>query len=171
MSKISVDQLIRDIIYITNQQTGLKMLLDQKKSVMAKYFQKSGKRSVGNDEATVYVQDRTSIEYDVDAICSRLPKSLTDKFIKKTYTIDDWASFVAFLKRHGITGQEVRPFITVSKKVDQAVLSSMYEKGEVSLTDLEGCYEATNHSSVCLRLKNADQQIPIAGGQPIGKDE
>lgn len=164
MAKINLDQLMQDIVYISNQQAGLKMLLDQKKAIMAKYFQKSGERSIANDEATVYVQERTDISYDVEAILKRLPKELTSQFIEKSYSIPDWDAFVRFMKRKGVSAQELRPFVSISKQVDQKALSSLYEKGVVSISDLDGCYEATTRSSVCLKMKNVDREIPIVRG-------
>lgn len=169
MSKVNLDQLMQDIIYISNQQTGLKMLLDQKKAIMAKYFQKSGERSIQNDEATVFVQDRTDIQYDIPAILSKLPKEITSQFIDRTYTVPDWDALVRFMKRHGISAQELRPFISVEKQVNQAKLSQMYDHGTIDISDLKGCYEATTRSSVCLRMKNVDREIPIVRGKGNGK--
>lgn len=164
MAKINLDQLMQDIVHVSNQMSGLKMLLDQKKAIMAKYFQKSGERSIANDEATVYVQERTDISYNIEAILKRLPKELTSQFIEKSCSIPDWDAFVRFMKQKGVSAQELRPFVSISKQVDQQALSSLYEKGIVSISDLEGCYEATTRSSVCLKMKNVDREIPIVRG-------
>lgn len=161
MPKVSIDQTMQDIVFINNQLAGLKMLLDQKKAIMAKYFQKSGQKQVANDEATVYIQERTTIDYDVDAILAELPKELTSQFIDKTYAISDWDGLVRLFKKLGISPAQIRPFISVSKQVNQAKLSALYEKGVVSLADLDGMYEATSKQSIALRMKNTDQQIPI----------
>lgn len=163
--KVNLNQLMQDIVYISNQQAGLKMLLDQKKAIVAKYFQQTGEKQLSNDEATLFVQERTDIKYDIPAILKRLPKKLTSQFISRTYTIPDWPAFAAWLKLHDLSPDEVKSFISVEKQVDQARLSKLYEKGYISLSDLDGCYEATNRQSVCLRMKNVDQEIHISRGK------
>ena len=140
MPKISIDKTMQDIVHINNQLAGLQMLLDQKKATMAKYFDKTGERSVANDECSVYVQERTHIDYDVDAILELLDQDITDQFVDRTRSVKDWSAFVAMCKRHGITPKELRPYISVSRSVNQEKLSKLYEKGVVSLSDLKGCY-------------------------------
>ncbi len=162
MPKISIDKTMQDIVHINNQLAGLQMLLDQKKAIMAKYFDKTGERSVANDECSVYVQERTHIDYDVDAILELLNQDITDQFVDRTRSVKDWSAFVAMCKRHGITPKELRPYISVSRSVNQEKLSKLYEKGVVSLSDLKGCYTATVKKSVALRMKNVDREIPIS---------
>ena len=73
MAKISVDKIMDDIVHVQNQIDGLTMLLNQRKATMAQYFDKSGERSCSNDECTVYVQERTNINYDIQALKASLP--------------------------------------------------------------------------------------------------
>ena len=161
MAKVSVDQVMNDIVHVQNQINGLTMLLNQKKATMAKYFDKSGERSASNDECTVYVQERTSIDYDIDALKQTLPRDQYDSFVVTEHSIDDWKGFCRLLKKHGLTSQEVRPFISIVRKVDQQKLNQMYEHGAITIQDLHGCYTATVKKSIVLKLKNTEMEIPI----------
>lgn len=161
MAKISVDQVMDDIVHVQNQINGLTMLLNQKKATMAKYFDKSGERSASNDECTVYVQERTNIDYDIDALKQTLPRDQYDSFVVTEHSIDDWKGFCRLLKKHGLTSQEVRPFISIVRKVDQQKLNQMYEHGAITIQDLHGCYTATVKKSIVLKLKNTEREIPI----------
>ena len=161
MAKISVDQVMDDIVHVQNQINGLTMLLNQKKATMAKYFDKSGERSASNDECTVYVQERTNIDYDIDALKQALPRDQYDSFVVTEHSIDDWKGFCRLLKKHGLTSQEVRPFISIVRKVDQQKLNQMYEHGAITIQDLHGCYTATVKKSIVLKLKNTEREIPI----------
>ena len=161
MAKISVDQVMDDIVHVQNQINGLTMLLNQKKATMAKYFDKSGERSASNDECTVYVQERTNIDYDIDALKQTLPRDQYDSFVVTEHSIDDWKGFCHLLKKHGLTAQEVRPFISIVRKVDQQKLNQMYEHGSITIQDLHGCYTATVKKSIVLKLKNTEREIPI----------
>ena len=161
MAKVSVDQVMNDIVHVQNQINGLTMLLNQKKATMAKYFDKSGERSASNDECTVYVQERTNIDYDIDALKQTLPRDQYDSFVVTEHSIDDWKGFCRLLKKHGLTAQEVRPFISIVRKVDQQKLNQMYEHGAITIQDLHGCYTATVKKSIVLKLKNTEREIPI----------
>lgn len=161
MAKVSVDQVMDDIVHVQNQINGLTMLLNQKKATMAKYFDKSGERSASNDECTVYVQERTNIDYDIDALKQTLPRDQYDSFVVTEHSIDDWKGFCRLLKKHGLTAQEVRPFISIVRKVDQQKLNQMYEHGAITIQDLHGCYTATVKKSIVLKLKNTEREIPI----------
>ena len=161
MAKISVDQVMDDIVHVQNQINGLTMLLNQKKATMAKYFDKTGERSASNDECTVYVQERTNIDYDIDALKRSLPRDQYDSFVVTEHSIDDWKGFCRLLKKHGLTAEEVRPFISIVRKVDQQKLNQMYEHGAITIQDLHGCYTATVKKSIVLKLKNTEREIPI----------
>ncbi len=158
---VSVDQVMDDIVHVQNQINGLTMLLNQKKATMAKYFDKSGERSASNNECTVYVQERTNIDYDIDALKQTLPRDQYDSFVVTEHSIDDWKGFCRLLKKHGLTAQEVRPFISITRKVDQQKLNQMYEHGAITIQDLHGCYTATVKKSIVLKLKNTEREIPI----------
>lgn len=161
MAKVSVDQVMNDIVHVQNQINGLTMLLNQKKATMAKYFDKSGERSASNDDCTVYVQERTNIDYDIDALKQALHRDQYDSFVVTEHSIDDWKGFCRLLKKHGLTAQEVRPFISIVRKVDQQKLNQMYEHGAITIQDLHGCYTATVKKSIVLKLKNTEREIPI----------
>ena len=162
MAKVNVSQTIDEIVSINNQITGLKLLLDHKKALMAKFFEKYNKKQIQNEDATVYVQERTNIEYNIEELENRLDKKLLSQILEKSYTVVDWPAFTQLCKNHGISPKVLRNYISVVKKVDQNKLSKLYEKGEVELTDLEGCYTATTKKSIALRMKNVEQEIPIS---------
>lgn len=161
MPKISVDKLMQDIVYINNQLSGLKMLLEQKKKIMAKYFDVSGHRSITNDEATCYISEKTNIEYDVEELQNHLSKEILNKFIESNYKIKNWNKFTKLCKEHGIKPKELKEFIFVEKKVNQEKLAKLYEKGEVEPAELQGCYTCTVKKSIALRMKNVEKVIPI----------
>ena len=161
MAKVSVDQVMDDIVHVQNQINGLTMLLNQKKATMAKYFDKTGERSASNDDCTVYVQERTNIDYDIDALKQSLPRDQYDSFVVTEHSIDDWKGFCRLLKKHGLTAEEVRPFISIVRKVDQQKLNQMYEHGAITIQDLHGCSTATVKKSIVLKLKNTEREIPI----------
>lgn len=163
--KISIDKTMQDIVYIKNQIDGLTLLLNNKKSIMAKYFEKSGNRSIENDDCTVYVAERAKVNYDVDKIQESLPKELYSQFIVNTRTISDWNYFGKLMRSKGITMDQLRPCISVKKEVDQKALDKLYERGKVDIRDLDGCYEAVVNKSIVLKMKDIERSIPISDAE------
>lgn len=161
MAKISIDKTMEDIVSIQNQINGLQMLLQAKKSIMSKFFEKTGKRRVDTDECIVFVKENTRIEYDVDAILKNVDEKLTKQFIKKDCKIVDWDGFVKFFKRLGADPKELRRFLSITRKVDEDVLKKLYESGELSIEDLDRCYDANVTKSIILKMKNIDREIPV----------
>ena len=159
--KVSVDKVLNDIVYLRNQIDGLSLLLTQKKQKVAKYFEFSGKSKISNDDVVVYTQENTKVNYDVHALMDTLPEGLWAQFIETTYEIPDFKKFVSLCKQHGITGKELRPYIHVARSVNNRKLSDLYEKKQLELADIEGCYEATVTKSVAIRLKDTNESIQL----------
>ena len=159
--KINIDKTMDECVSIQNQIDGLKLLLIQRKQLLAKYFESTGKKQLSNSDCIIYVSEKTTVDYDVDAILDKVDRDLTDVFITKDYTIRDWPRFVKFMKSQGITGKELRPYIDVKKQVDKSALSKLYDSKKITLSDLEGCYTANVTKSVVLRLKDAKQEINL----------
>ena len=163
--KVNIDKTMSDIVSLQNQITGLQMLLDQKKNIMAKYFDKTGNRSVSNDDCTVFVQERTTINYDVEKIRNRLSKDKCEKFIESEGYVDseNWKTFVRLMKKYNVPPIEMFKSMKTRRVVDQKKLSRMYENGEIELKELKGCYEASVKKSVVLKMKDVNKEITIKG--------
>ena len=161
MGKIDLDKIMDDCVAIQNQLDGLSLLLMQKKQTLAKYFDQSGKRQLSNDDCTISVQERTTVDYDIEALSEKLPKNILPLVIEKHFEINDWDAFAKFLKRKGISGQEVRPYISITKNVNKDNLSKLYDQKKLSIKDIQGCYTAKVTKSVVLRLKDAKREINI----------
>lgn len=159
--KINIDDTMDEIVSIQNQIAGLTQLLSNKKAIMARYFDKSGNRSVSNDECTCYVQERTNITYDVEALRRALSKPQFNFVCKPNYHITDWKAFISVLRDHGVEPEDIKPFILVEREVEQDKLSKLYDKGELDIKKLSGCYEATTKKSIVLKMKNIHKEIPI----------
>lgn len=161
MPKVDIDHVMDECVSIQNQINGLNLLLVNKKQTLAKYFEVTGKRQISNDDCVVSVQERTTVDYDIDALSEKLPDEILSKIIEKRYEIVDWDKFVKFLKSYGIKSSSIRPHISVTKSINKENLSSLYERKKLSIKDIEGCYTAKITKSVVLRLKNAKQEINI----------
>ena len=161
MTKVDIDHVQDECVSFQNQINGLNLLLVNKKQTLAKYFEATGTRQISNDDCVISVQERTTVDYDIDALSEKLPDEILSKIIEKRYEIVDWDKFVKFLKSYGIKSSAIRPHISVTKTINKENLSALYERKKLSIKDIEGCYTAKITKSVVLRLKNAKQEINI----------
>lgn len=162
MKKVNIGDTMEEIVSLQNQINGLQMLLANKKSLMARYFEKTGKSQVSNSECTVFVQTRTKINYNMMALQEELEEDLLKEFVDKEYKINNWDKFTEIMKKHQVISSEIKPYIDVSRTVNEKKLNKLYEIGKIDIMDLQGCYDAKVSKSVVLKMKNVDREIPIA---------
>ena len=159
--KISVEQLMDDVLYISNQIKGLNMLLDQKKKLCKEYFKKTGHKSLSNDQLTIYTQERTKIDYDIEAIEETLPKEIYRQFIDKNIEVLNPKGLIALLKQYGVPAHQYRKCLVVTKSVNEDKLRHLYDSGAITVEDLEGCYDASTKLSVALKVKCTDAELKL----------
>ena len=111
------------------------------------------------------MQERTTINYDIEKIRNRLTKDKCEKFIESERYIDseNWKTFVSLMKKYNVPPIEMFKSMKTRRVVDQKKLSRMYENGEIELKELKGCYEASVKKSVVLKMKDVNKEIPIKG--------
>lgn len=161
MSKVNIDQVLDEVTSIQNQISGLNLLLSNKKQMLAHYFEKTGNRSVENEDCSCYVQERTNITYDMEALRKALSKPQLNSITDVKYSIRDWKGFISELQKHDLSPKLFKPYISVDREVNPSKLNSVYEKGELSLSDISNCYTATVKKSVAIRMKHASNEIPV----------
>lgn len=159
--KISINDTMNDIVSLKNQIAGLNMLLENKKAIMAKYFDKTGNRTISNDDCTVYVAERTNIEYDIDKLKKRLQPHILKQFIVTQREITDWKEFCRVMKKYGIGYVELKDAISKKEVVDQKELTKLYERGDISLDDIKGCYTASVKKSIVLKMNDTNNELTI----------
>lgn len=164
MSKVNISQVMEEIASITNQISGLNMLLSDRKNIMQKYFEESGNRQRETEDCTVYVQDRTTVKYDIEKLSKVLPLDVYKAVVESSASITDLREFTKLLRSFGLDKeqmQEVRKLLEVEKKVNQDELSKLYDEGKLTVDSLSGCYEAAVKKSIVVRMKSSKPKIPV----------
>lgn len=93
----------------------------------------------GEDLVVNKVQ-KTSIDFDVDALENNLSKEMCKDVIDKSYTITDINRLIVYLKSCGVDPKIFKSFINVTKTVDEKKLDKLEDLGLISKEQLEGCY-------------------------------
>lgn len=152
---VNVKQLVEEIGTLKMNIVQMEHILSEKKKIIGHFFDKSGKTSISSGNTTVYVQTKTTIDYDIPALKKKLDKELYDQIVDKKYVISDIEGLKKFINQQDTPFSfiDLKPFISVEKSVNKEQLSNLYEKGELSLDDLDGCYSAKVTKTVAQRIK------------------
>lgn len=158
--KVSIDKLMQDVFYLNNQIKGLQYLMDQKKKLFKKYFQTTGHKSVSNDDVSIYTQERTKIDYDINKLKKEKPE-IAKKILAKKIEVTDVKGLMALFKKYGVSKQEMKACLKPYAEVDEAKLTKLYESGTITVDDLKGYYNATSKLSIAIKVKNADGDLKM----------
>ena len=152
---VNVKQVVEEIGTLKIRIVELEHILSEKKKVIGKYFDKSGKTSLSSGNTTVYVQTKTTIDYDIPALKKKLDKELYDQIVDKKYIISDIKGLKEFINNLDtpFSFVDLKPFISVERSVNKEQLSRLYENGKLSFDDLDGCYNAKVMKTVAQRIK------------------
>lgn len=80
------------------------------------------------------------ITWDIPKLKKKLSKSVIDKIIDKTYTINDFDGLVKYLKSCNVDPKIFKRFIDVEEKVINEQMDLLSDIGEISSEDVAGCY-------------------------------
>ena len=148
----TIDDLLQDCVSLNNQIAGLQLLLKQKKDKITEFMKASGETKLKSEGITCYVQERTKVNYNTKKMRDELPKEMLKQFIKRDAKIYDTKLFLKQLAASGIPSSTFKDSVEFNYVVDENALSKAYEKGTITLEDLEGYYEAETTKTVAFRF-------------------
>lgn len=84
---------------------------------------------------------KKTILWNADKLKKKLNKNHYSEAVDKTYTISNMPGLIKYLKRCGVDPVKFKSFIDVAETVNETKLNNLYELGEISKADIEGCYD------------------------------
>lgn len=111
---------------------------------------------IKGNKFSVTFSKRLTVDYDVEKTSIRLKdrgasKSVIDTAIKKTYSVVNAKEFLDKLKEIGVPIKFVKKHIVSSSYVDKEGLQELFDLNVITLSDLEGCYDAKVTSVVTVK--------------------
>lgn len=77
----------------------------------------------------------------LDRLKEKLPKTVLNSVIDKTYTVNDWDGFKDYMKAIGANPKVLISYFDVEEKLNESALDEAAQAGTITEEDLEGCYE------------------------------
>lgn len=156
--KVNINQTVTEMAALKRQIAMLESMYKVKRNIMQKFFEKSGEKNYANDYASVYVQTKTTVDYDIPKLKNALDKELFNEIVERKPQITDWDGLLKLFKEKGIPKEEIKKYISVETAVSEKVVNKLYEEGELKLEDIEGCYTAKVTKTVALKLKEGQDE-------------
>lgn len=103
----------------------------------------------------------TIVVWDPDKLEKCLSKKEREKVIEKKYSIEDMAGLIKYLKSCGVDPKVFKSFITVERKVCVEALEQLEALGEVTQSELKGCYSVETKTSY-LRIGSVEDKNQCA---------
>lgn len=96
-------------------------------------------REFGNVKVNHVV--RKMIKWDVTKLKAKLSPELCAEIIEKEYYISDIQGLVKYLKSCGVNPKKFKRYLIITEKVNQKKMDELSEIGDITASDVEGCYE------------------------------
>ena len=96
-----------------------------------------------------------NIVFDADKLEEKLPKSLSQKVLKRKIILDDIRGFIEYAKSLGATPEEIRKFVVIEREVNKEQLERLYDTGSITDLQLDGCY-TTKKSSQYYKITESE---------------
>lgn len=81
------------------------------------------------------------VKFDTVKLKKKLDKETFNDVSETVYKINDMQGLVSYLKECDVDPNIFKSFIDVETKINQKKLDNLYDLGEVTEEDIEGCYE------------------------------
>lgn len=153
---MKVNKVIKETHSMQQQVKELNEKIEEHKKYIQKYFdeQESLDNSInaGNVKATKVTS--AYIKYNGYSLERSLKKKektkIVDQVIKKKYEVVDIKAFTDLIKLTAITPHELKKHLHIIRTVDGDAVKRLFEKGDITKEDLDGCFESNIVNSIRL---------------------
>ena len=157
---MNVKDIIKNANAIEKQISRLSVELNECKNKIQQFFDKKGIKNIvvenEDQNGLTLVANKTErvyIDYDMDKLKEKLDKNVFDKIVVKQYIVVDMEGLVTLLREVGVKPREFKEFIKTIITPNKESLKNLYEIGEITKADLEGCYSAKIVKSIQIKEK------------------
>lgn len=120
-------------------------------ALFEEYFQACGTKKMVFDNPeddslqggmiTVTRVQNTKIHWDLKKLKENISRKVFNQVVTKSYTIIDFNGLVEYLKSCGVDPRVFKKYISVDCKVNESEIDRLSEIGEISQSDIDGCYK------------------------------
>ena len=157
---MNVKDLIKRTYSIAKQANSLKKEYIENRAKIQEFFDKKGLNEVevdpdpimaeANHISKIIVRKSESIKlvYIPEKLKESLDKELYNEIVSKQYSISDINGLIKLIKNAGISFKDFKKCINITESVSKEKIEHLYDVGDITKEDLEGCYTATIVKSI-----------------------
>jgi len=104
------------------------------------------------DDIVASKRERVDIQYFPDKLRESLTKKAFNKVTNRTYIIKDIDGLIEILKEAEISPRDFKKYIEPQITVNKEAIKQLFETGDITKEDLDGCYSAKIVKYIDLRV-------------------
>ena len=151
---MNIKDIVVETYSIIKETNRLNEKYKENKEEIQKFFDKKkidyievepNKEAVDNGITMVSCRkmEQLRIEYDAAKLKEKIDKELYNEIVSKQYIISDIDGLINLLKKSGISPKDFKNFLNVIETVNKEKIKQLYEVGDITKKQLDGCYTAT----------------------------
>jgi len=112
-----------------------------RKKIQQHFDTNAAENIIAVDDIRVSKRSKIYIDYFVGKLREKLHKTVFSKVTSRTYYIKDINGLIELMKQAGIKPSQFKKLIDVKIEVNGNMIKQLYEVGDITKEDLDGCYE------------------------------
>ena len=156
--KMSLEKAQNNIIeaYRLEQESGEKLMLaDETKNKAYVYMQTFNLKHIDADfnnlTLRLQTQNRVTINYDKEALKTKLSDDILREVICKKYAVTDIDLLKNIMKQYGVPAKVLKSCLEVTESVDKKRMDELFEQGHIKVDELQGCYTLNDNTSLKIK--------------------
>ncbi len=157
---MNIEEIINEAIEKKEAFEKAKKDYDELRKKIEKYFDSNKNtnkmKKIITDKGYAQIKERISVIYHINKLKKKLNSKLLKIILTKRYEITNINGLTKLLKAHNINPKEFKKYINVIETVDNDVIANLFKIGQITKSDLEGCFKAKITKYVEIRKGGTD---------------
>jgi hypothetical protein len=104
-----------------------------------------------SSKQSIVLSERVSITYDISKLKEKLDPEVFKQVIRKEYMVNDFQQLVKLVAKFKVPKSDFLKLVSSIAAVDRNALNKLYDIGEITAKDLQGCYTVSVSNSLKLK--------------------
>lgn len=155
MTEDKIKKLVKETYKMQQQADELKNKIAENRKLIQEYFDSDANVQANElivDDIKVTKITSAYVTYNGVKLEKNLKKNgkknLINSIIKKDYAIINIKAFLELIKLTAITPTQIKSHLRIDRTIDGKAIERLFEKGELTKQDLEGCMDSKIVNSI-----------------------
>lgn len=157
---LSIEDMIKEVNSLEKQISILTNRHNTYRKMIQEYFDEHELKTMAvtvneiNNECLIATKvERVYIDYFVDKLKENLDPEIFNEVVFKKYEVTDMPGLIELLRTSGVNPKDFKKFLNIVITPNKESIKRLYSTGDITKSDLKGCYEAKIVKSIQIKQK------------------